>query len=103
MPDPRDRWTVFHFSQSNPTGPGRATCRPCRVGADTVDGDVEVVDITFDSQPNDPEYDLSMSAYYDRRCTTGTPGAAEGDPLPGLRDGVIGVNLHGVEKAQHPA
>jgi hypothetical protein len=25
----RDQWTIDHFSQSNPTGKGRASSRPC--------------------------------------------------------------------------
>jgi hypothetical protein len=69
MTDPPDRWTVFHFSQSNPDGPGQGDVAALlRRVADSVDelGDVQIQDITFGSQVTAGEDDLTMTVYYNR-------------------------------------
>ena len=63
-------WTVEHFSQSNPAGPGQGDVAALlRRVAGTLDelGDVQVQDITFASSATDGEDDLTMTVYYDRR------------------------------------
>jgi hypothetical protein len=67
--DPRDEWTIFHFSLSNPTGPGQGdVAKLLRRAADHLDdlGDVQVADITFSSEPTAEEDDLSLTIYYHR-------------------------------------
>jgi hypothetical protein len=69
-PDPRDKWTVFHFSLSNPSGPDQGdVSRLLRRVADHLDalGDVQVSDITFSSEPTDTEDDLTVTIYYERQ------------------------------------
>lgn len=64
-----DEATIFHFSQSNPTGPGQGDVGALlRRVADTIDllGDIEIMDVTFTSIADFPENDLSMTVYYDR-------------------------------------
>jgi hypothetical protein len=74
MADDLDKWTSWHLSQSNPTGPGEGDVAALlRRVADSVDalGDVQVQDITFHSQVANGEDDLSMTVYYSReprRC-----------------------------------
>jgi hypothetical protein len=68
--DPRDKWTAFHFSLSNPTGADQGdVARLLRSGADQLDalGDIQVADITFNSEPTQGEDDLSLTVYYYRR------------------------------------
>ena len=67
--DPRDRWTIFHFSQSNPGGEGQGDVAALlRRVADSIDslGDVLVEDITFVSEPTAGERDLTITVYYHR-------------------------------------
>lgn len=69
MTDPRDQWSVFHFSRSNPEGPGQGDVAALlRRVADAVDdlGDVQIHDITFTSAVTGGEDDLSLTVYYDR-------------------------------------
>jgi hypothetical protein len=69
MTDPTDPWSVFHFSQSNPSGPGQGDVAALlRRVADSVDelGDVRIQDITFSSQVTEGEDDLTMTVYYNR-------------------------------------
>jgi hypothetical protein len=69
-PDPRDKWSVFHFAISNPAGPDQGNVsRLLRVAADHLEelGDVQVNDITFSSEPTENEDDLSLTIYYDRK------------------------------------
>ena len=66
---PRDKWSTFHFSLSNPGGPGQGDVpRLLRSLADHVEqlGDVQVSDITFQSQPTGEEDDLCFTVYYHR-------------------------------------
>jgi hypothetical protein len=67
--DPRDKWTIFHFSQSNPDGEGQGDVAALlRRVADSLDalGDVIVEDITFSSEPTGDERDLTVTVYYHR-------------------------------------
>ena len=69
MTDPRDQWSVFHFSRSNPQGPGQGDVATLLRGvADTLDslGDVQVHDVTFASEVTGGEDDLAMTVYYSR-------------------------------------
>ena len=69
MADERDQWRAFHFSQSNPSGPGQGDVAALlRRVADTLDnlGEIEVLDITFSCVPTEDENDLTMAVYYDR-------------------------------------
>ena len=69
MADDRDKWKTWHFSQSNPTGPGQGDVAALlRRVADSVDalGDVQVQDVTFHSEVADGEDDLSVTVYYSR-------------------------------------
>jgi hypothetical protein len=65
----QQRWSCYHFSQSNPVGDeqGNVAALLRRV-ADTVDGlgDATVMDITFTSQPTPAGDDVSMTVYYSR-------------------------------------
>jgi hypothetical protein len=64
-----DEWTVNHFSQSNPQGPGQGDVPALlRRVADTIEslGDVQVQDITFHSEPTGEEDDLRLTVYYSR-------------------------------------
>ena len=64
-----DKWTIFHFSQSNPKGPGQGDVAALlRLVAESVDelGDVQVQDVTFHTEPTDDEDDLTMTVYYHR-------------------------------------
>jgi hypothetical protein len=65
-----DRWTVLHFSQSNPDGvdQGDVAALLRRVAASIEElGDVDVQDITFRSEVTDAEDDLTMTVYYNRQ------------------------------------
>ncbi len=67
--DPRDKWTAFHFSLSNPMGVDQGdVARLLRAGADQLDalGDIQVADITFNTEPTEGEDDLSLTVYYHR-------------------------------------
>jgi hypothetical protein len=66
---PNDEWTVFHFSQSNPSGRGQEDVPALlRRVADSVEalGDVTVQDITFSTKVTADERDLTMTVYYHR-------------------------------------
>jgi hypothetical protein len=67
--DPRDKWVTYSFSLSNPTGPGQGSVSALlRRLADQLDGlgEVEIIDISFSSQPTGEENDLRMTVYYQR-------------------------------------
>jgi hypothetical protein len=69
MTDPRDQWSAFHFSRSNPEGPGQGDVAALLRGvADTLEdlGDVQVHDITFSSEVTGGEDDLAITVYYTR-------------------------------------
>ena len=75
MTDPRDLYTTFHFSQSNPTGAGQGDVAALlRRVATTLDelGDIQVSDITFSSEVTGEEDDLTMTVYYEREPRRGT-------------------------------
>jgi len=64
-----DKWTIFHFSQSNPKGLGQGDVAALlRRVAESVDelGDVQVQDVTFHTEPTEGEDDLTMTVYYHR-------------------------------------
>lgn len=65
-----DEWSILHFALSNPAGPGQGdVARLLRSLADQLDalGDVQVGDITFNSQPTAEEDDLTFTVYYHRQ------------------------------------
>jgi hypothetical protein len=65
-----DRWTISHFAQSNPSGPGQGDVAALlRRVADSLDelGDVTVQDSTFHAEPTAGEDDLTMTVYYHAR------------------------------------
>jgi hypothetical protein len=67
--DPRDKWSAFHLSLSNPSGPDQGDVPTLlRSLADHLErlGDVQVADIAFQSQPTDEEDDLRFTVYYYR-------------------------------------
>jgi hypothetical protein len=67
QPEDPKTWTVLHFSQSNPSGTGQGDVAALlRRVADTIDsfGDIQVQDITFHSEVDDGEDDLTMTVYY---------------------------------------
>ncbi len=73
MADELDQWRAFHFSQSNPAGPGQGNVAALlRRVADTIDdlGSVQILDITFQLTPTADEDDLTLTVYYDRESTT---------------------------------
>ena len=62
-----DKWSVLHFSQSNPDGPGQGDVPALlRRVAKTIEdlGDVDVQDITFHSEVTAEEDDLTMTVYH---------------------------------------
>lgn len=62
-------WTIFHFSQSNPSGERQGDVPALlRRVADQIEslGDVQVQDITFTSEPTDAEDDLTVTVYFQR-------------------------------------
>jgi hypothetical protein len=62
-----EKWTISHFSQSNPSGEGQGDVGALlRRVADSLDelGDVTVQDITFHAEPTGDEDDLTMTVYY---------------------------------------
>ena len=68
-PDSRDQWSAFHFSLSNPAGPGQGdVARLLRRTADHLDalGDVQIADVVFSSEPTADEDDLRFTIYYYR-------------------------------------
>jgi hypothetical protein len=67
--DPRDKWTIHHFSQANPRGPGQGgVAALLRRVADTLDelGEVQVEDLTFSKEITEGEDWVSMTVYYHR-------------------------------------
>jgi hypothetical protein len=65
-----DPWSAFHFSKSNPEGPGQGDVAALlRSVADSLDklGDVQVQDITFHSEVTEGEDDLTVTVYYHRK------------------------------------
>lgn len=63
-----EKWTIFHFSQSNPTGPGQGDVAALlRRVADSIDAleDVTIQDVVFHSEVTDGEDDLLVTVYYD--------------------------------------
>jgi len=68
--DPRDEYSIFHFSQSNPAGTGQGgVAALLRRVATTLDelGDIQVMDVTFSSETTGEEDDLTMTVYYERK------------------------------------
>ena len=66
-------WTVLHFGQSNPEGPGQGSVPDLlRRVADTIEslGNVDVQDVTFSSEVTADEDRVSMTVYYQRREAT---------------------------------
>jgi hypothetical protein len=65
--DPRDQWTIHHFSQANPEGPGQGNVAAL-LRRDTLDtlGEIEVMDVTFAKEITGDEDWVSMTVYYDR-------------------------------------
>ena len=66
-PPPIARWTICHFAQSNPTGPGQGNVAALlRRVANSIDGlgNVIVEDITFRSEPTADERDLRITVYF---------------------------------------
>lgn len=67
--DARDRWSCFHFSQSNPEGRGQGDAAALlRRVADSIDelGDIWVQDIGYQAAQTGGEEALSMTIYYVR-------------------------------------
>lgn len=63
-----ERYTMYHFSQSNPVGESQGDVPALlRRVADTIAslGDVQVYDITFRSERADGEDAVTMTVYYD--------------------------------------
>jgi hypothetical protein len=63
----QEHWTISHFSQANPRGPGQGdVVGLLRRVADTIDelGDVTIQDITFAIEVTDAEDVVSMTVYY---------------------------------------
>jgi hypothetical protein len=67
--DDRDKWSILHFSVSNPEGPGQgdvaALLRRAAVSIELL-GDIQVMDLTFKSEVTGAEDDLTITAYYER-------------------------------------
>lgn len=63
----KKKWTVLHFSQSNPAGRGQgdvaALLRRVAKSLEKL-GDVDVQDITFSAEVTAEEDDLTMTVYY---------------------------------------
>lgn len=60
-------WTINHFSQSNPAGPGQGDVAALlrRVAQSIEDlGDVSIQDVTFTSVVADGEDDLTVTVYF---------------------------------------
>ncbi|KJE21404.1 hypothetical protein FF36_04335 [Frankia torreyi] len=65
----RDRWTVFHFSQANPVGPGQDDVGALlRRVADSIDalGDIEVQELVMHTEVTADGAWHSISVYYQR-------------------------------------
>jgi hypothetical protein len=65
-----DDYTISHFSQANPKGPGQGDVAALlRRVADSVEslGDVTVQDVTFHSEVTDGEDDVHLTVYYHRQ------------------------------------
>ncbi|WP_261565465.1 hypothetical protein [Frankia gtarii] len=63
----RDRWTVHHFSQANPAGPGQDDVGALlRRVADSIDalGDVEVQDLVMHAEATADGSWHSITVYY---------------------------------------
>ena len=70
-----DKWTIWHFSQSNPAGVGQGDVAALlRRVADSIDelGDVQVQDVAFHSEVTGEEDDLTVTVYYHRQPRRGT-------------------------------
>jgi len=70
-----DKWTIFHFSQSNPAGFGQGdVVALLRRVADSIDdlGAVQVQDVAFHSDVTGEEDDLTITVYYHRQPRRGT-------------------------------
>jgi hypothetical protein len=68
-PTKPSEWTVSHFTQSNPRGPGQGDVAALlRRVADSIDrlGDVQIRDITFRSDITDAEDDLRLTVYFNQ-------------------------------------
>ena len=64
-----ENWTISHFAESNPSGPGQGDVAALlRRVADALEalGDVTVQDVTFHAEPTADEDDLTMTVYYHR-------------------------------------
>ena len=68
--DPRDQWSVFHFSQANSAGDGQDDVPALlRRVADTIEerGEIDVMDITFEKEITAEGPWPSLTVYYHRR------------------------------------
>ncbi len=73
--DPRDQWSVFHFSQANPEGNGQDDVPALlRRVADSIQelGDIDVMDITFEKEITAEGPWPSLTVYYHRRDPQGS-------------------------------
>ncbi len=71
--DPRDHWSVYHFSQANPAGPGQSDVSALlRRVADSIDarGDIEVQDLVMHTEVTADGDWHSITVYY-HRATAG--------------------------------
>jgi hypothetical protein len=71
--DPRDRWSVFHFSLAGPIGPDQGDVAALLERlADALRelGDVTVQDITFEIEVNEDGNCPSFTVYYDRESNS---------------------------------
>jgi hypothetical protein len=65
MADPRDKWTINHFSLANLEGSLPTLLRRLAEEVEAL-GDVDVQDITFGSEVTADEPELHMTVYYHR-------------------------------------
>lgn len=80
-----EHFTVHHFSQANPEGPGRDSVPALlRRVADTLEsmGPVEVQDVVFHQEVTDDGFPFTATVYYHLPET-----AAGADPVPGAGTG----------------
>jgi hypothetical protein len=67
-PKPSKKWTVRHFSQGNPVGPGQDDVPALlRRVAKTIErmGDVDIMDMTFGTEINEHGRLFRVTVYYD--------------------------------------